>query len=254
MAGYTPLFGSIVTSSIWNEDSETRIVWITMLALANPTGMVEGSISGLAPVARVSIEACEKALEKLRQPDKYSRTKEFDGRRIIDVDGGWQILNYEKFREKARKRSAEYYRDYRKRKEPKEKDTIETHTQTHTQTGATECNIKPLAQQVAKGQLNTKKRSYPSKEEFVKYIKDKNLNISNPEGLFDGYNDGGWVDTQGKAVLNWKLKLHTLNNLSTERAALNQRPVRDFQKELMKQRQADVSRMLKELDAKEQKK
>lgn len=112
MAGYTPLFGSIVTSSIWNENSETRVVWITMLALADANGKVEGSISGLAPVARVSLESCEKALKKLKQPDKYSRTKEFDGRRIEDAEGGWQILNFIKFREKAKSR-AEYYRQWR---------------------------------------------------------------------------------------------------------------------------------------------
>ena len=82
MAGYTPLFNSIVTSSVWNEDSETRIVWITLLALADANGRVEGSVSGLAPVARVSLAACEKALHKLKQPDAYSRTKEYEGRRM----------------------------------------------------------------------------------------------------------------------------------------------------------------------------
>lgn len=144
MAGYTPLYGSIVTSSIWNEDDKTRIVWITMLALADATGKVEGSVSGLAPVARVSLESCKKAIDRLKQPDQHSRTKEYEGRRIKEIDEGWQILNYEKFREKAKKRTAEYYRNYRL------KHKTQTHTQTHTQTGATERNPKEVAQPLQK--------------------------------------------------------------------------------------------------------
>lgn len=101
MTGYTKLFGSIVGSTIWSEDDKTRIVWITMLAMANQHGEVEASIPGLAKFAKVSIEATEHALEKLKSPDKYSRSKEFDGRRIEEIDGGWLILNHAKYREKA---------------------------------------------------------------------------------------------------------------------------------------------------------
>ena len=92
MSGYTPLFGSIVTSSIWNEDNETRLVWITMLALADCQGIVEGSVPGLAHVARVSTEECRKAIQVLSSPDPDSRTADHEGRRIHTVDGGWQIL------------------------------------------------------------------------------------------------------------------------------------------------------------------
>jgi len=48
MSRYTPLFDSLVMSSIWDEDNETRILWITMLALANSEGIIEGSLTGLA--------------------------------------------------------------------------------------------------------------------------------------------------------------------------------------------------------------
>lgn len=115
MIGYTPLFGSIITSSIWNEDDSTRIVWITLLAMADMHGVVEGSIPGLAVVARVSTEACEKGIKALLSPDKYSRTKEHEGRRIVVVDGGWKILNHGMYRQKAKSRGADQRR-YRERK------------------------------------------------------------------------------------------------------------------------------------------
>lgn len=101
MTGYTKLFGSIVASTIWDEDDKTRIVWITMLAMANRHGEVESSIPGLAKFSKVSIEAVEQALEKFKRPDPYSRTKDHDGRRIEDMDGGWFLLNHPKYREKA---------------------------------------------------------------------------------------------------------------------------------------------------------
>lgn len=101
MTGYTKLFGTIIASTIWTEDDKTRLVWITMLAMANKHGEVEASIPGLAKFANVSIADTESALKKLLAADKYSRSKEFDGRRIEVIDGGWEILNHAKYREKA---------------------------------------------------------------------------------------------------------------------------------------------------------
>jgi curved DNA-binding protein CbpA len=100
MNGYTKLFGSIVASTIWREDNVTRIVWITMLALKNQHGIVEASIPGLADMARVEIDELKRALIKLSEPDEYSRTKEFEGRRIKEVPEGWAVLNHEKYRAK----------------------------------------------------------------------------------------------------------------------------------------------------------
>jgi len=101
MSGYTKLFQSIVTSTIWSEGDRTRIVWITMLAMANQHGEVEASIPGLAKLAGVPLEDCEKALGVLSGPDPYSRTKDFEGRRIEAIDGGWRILNHGKYRAMA---------------------------------------------------------------------------------------------------------------------------------------------------------
>lgn len=95
---FTKLFSSITESTIWAEPDHTRIVWITMLAMADRFGRVWASIPGLANRARVSVEACEEALETLLGPDRYSRTKDNDGRRIEPIEGGWRLLNHEKYR------------------------------------------------------------------------------------------------------------------------------------------------------------
>lgn len=102
-ASYTKLFSSIVTSTVWMEDSDTRIVWITMLALADKHGEVQGSVPGLARLSGVSMEACEKALHKFLTPDPHSRTEDAEGRRIEKIDGGWSLINYNKYRRMASK-------------------------------------------------------------------------------------------------------------------------------------------------------
>jgi len=108
MSGFTKLFSSIITSSIWSEDDKTRIMWITMLASADACGHVSGSIPGMAAIARMSVEDAKKSIQALCKPDQYSRSKEYEGRRLIDSEGGWDIVNYDKYRQK---------RDPEKRKE-----------------------------------------------------------------------------------------------------------------------------------------
>lgn len=96
--GFTKLFHSITTSTVWMQPDNVRIVWITMLALADKDGVVFASVPGLAHVARVELAATEAALKVLSDPDPYSRTPDSDGRRIEAVDGGWRIINHAKYR------------------------------------------------------------------------------------------------------------------------------------------------------------
>lgn len=101
MPNYTKLFNSIVTSTIWTEDDKTRILWITMLALADQNGEVHASIPGLARLAGVSVSDAETAVNKFLSPDEYSRTPDNEGRRIAKIDGGWELLNHSKYRRMA---------------------------------------------------------------------------------------------------------------------------------------------------------
>lgn len=114
MAGYTKLFSSILDSTVWQESKETRLVWVTMLVMKNRNQIVEASVPGLAKRAGVAISEAEMALERLKEADPYSRTQEHEGRRIKDVDGGWLVLNGEKYRDKM---SADEVRAYKAQKQ-----------------------------------------------------------------------------------------------------------------------------------------
>jgi hypothetical protein len=99
---FTKLFSSITESTIWCEDSDTRVVWITFLAMADRRGRVFGAIPGIANRARVSVSVAETAINKFLGPDQYSRSNTYDpaseGRRLVIIEGGWKIINHEHYR------------------------------------------------------------------------------------------------------------------------------------------------------------
>jgi len=95
---YSKLFSSILTSSVWDTDIETRVVWITLLALKDQDGFARvATVEGLARLARVSVEGARKAVEILTSPDPESSDPEHDGRRIERAPGGWVVLNAKKY-------------------------------------------------------------------------------------------------------------------------------------------------------------
>lgn len=127
MSGFVKLFSSIIDSTIWREKDTVRIVWITMLAKADKDGLVEASVPGLADAARVTLSDCEDALERLSAPDKYSRTKDNDGRRIRETEGGWILLNHAKYRADTSADRTRAWRERNKTKHVTQCDVTERH-------------------------------------------------------------------------------------------------------------------------------
>ena len=150
MSGFTKLFSSIVTSSIWVEDDVILRVWIALLATADSEGRVEGSVPGFANLARVSPEQMRTAIELLSSPDPDSRTPDHEGRRIEAIEGGWQILNYSAYRERGQGKEgsrAPYMRDYRrKKKEEQERDVTRNNNVTPIVTRNTEAEAEAEAE------------------------------------------------------------------------------------------------------------
>jgi hypothetical protein len=107
MTGWTPLWSSIVDSSVWCESKDVKILWITFLAKKDKNGFVAASVPGMAKAAGLTNEECLKALRVLESPDLMSSSKEHEGRRIRKVEHGWIILNHFVYRDlvsKARQR------------------------------------------------------------------------------------------------------------------------------------------------------
>src|SRR5678815_4938076 len=99
MSGYVKIYQSILDSSVWQENEPTRLVWITMLAMADMTGCLEASVSGIARRANVSIENCRRALERLSSPDPDDKSGVLDGVRIQKISRGWFVVNHKYYRD-----------------------------------------------------------------------------------------------------------------------------------------------------------
>ncbi len=96
---YNKLFTKILDSSIWLESDTTRLVWLTVVAAMDEDGFAQfASPLNLAHRARVSPDACLEAIRCLESDDPHSGDPDNAGRRIERVDGGWIVLNAEKYR------------------------------------------------------------------------------------------------------------------------------------------------------------
>lgn len=123
---YVKLDTDILNSTIWF-DHPQRDLFITALLMADPyevrapepqlrvTALEEtgwtvppgwyGFVAAAGPgiAARAGIpwdDETRAAMERLSSPEPESRSREFDGRRLARVNGGWIVLNYFKYRDK----------------------------------------------------------------------------------------------------------------------------------------------------------
>lgn len=130
----------MIDSTIWI-DHDARDVFITALLMAVPYeirepakqikvreieftgfevppgwyGFVAAAGTGIIHRCGIAREAGLSALERLGEPESESRTPDFEGRRMVRIDGGYLILNYDQYRKKDHT-SAERAKRYRERK------------------------------------------------------------------------------------------------------------------------------------------
>jgi hypothetical protein len=97
--GFTKLDEGILMSSVMAEDSNTFKVWIALLASCKEDGISRVSTIGLASHCFLTLDIVKQAIKKLESPDTESRSTNDEGKRIRRVDGGFEIINYQKYRE-----------------------------------------------------------------------------------------------------------------------------------------------------------
>jgi len=183
-------------------------------------GIVNASVSGLARLANVSVDACQAAIAKLEAPDPDSRTKDHGGRRIEPVEGGWVVLNHFRYRDAVSQdpevaNTRERVRRFRQRHAAPSAlpNTENTDTDTDTDTvkrrvTLPERNVTPgntliSAQELGKD-LGGVKFKKPTLEEVKAYIDERHSNVD-PELFYSHYEANGWVQgNRGKPVRNWK--------------------------------------------------
>ena len=117
MITYAKLASNIVSSSIWSEDDKTLRLWIYFLAKKDSNGDVFGSPVAFAHQCYMTLEECLERLKKLESPDPHSASEDFEGRRIEKIEGGFKVLNHDRYTKlgssKWREYNAEKQREYR---------------------------------------------------------------------------------------------------------------------------------------------
>jgi len=114
--GFTKLDERILQSSIMAESAITFKVWITLLASCQANGIAYVSAIYLSSICHLSLSRVEVALERLESPDPHSRSLADEGKRIKRVDGGYEIVNYDVYRNASlRDAEAERKRLYREK-------------------------------------------------------------------------------------------------------------------------------------------
>lgn len=119
LGGFVKLYQSVLSSSLWDLDVETRLVFFTMLVSASPIGFVRAATpTAIQRLANIPLESVERALAILEAPDPASRSEEEDGKRVVRVRGGWMVVNLRRYRdgrdpEKRREQNREAQRKHR---------------------------------------------------------------------------------------------------------------------------------------------
>jgi hypothetical protein len=145
---FVKLDTGILNSTLW-VGFDARNVFITALLMAEPReiteptpqlkvqaieptgfvvppgwyGFVKAAGIGIVRQSGIDRDRGMAALEELGDPDTESRSAEYEGRRLVRVNGGFVVLNYMKYRERD-ETNAQRCRRYRER----QKKLLETHS------------------------------------------------------------------------------------------------------------------------------
>lgn len=102
---YGKIFESMYDGTL-SADWKAMVTFQQMIVLADSEGVIDYTPPALARRTGIPLEIIEHGIEKLQQPDPYSRSPDSDGRRIVLLDEhrpwGWSIVNYEHYRDMSR--------------------------------------------------------------------------------------------------------------------------------------------------------
>ncbi len=138
---YGKIFESLYTGSMVGSGINVFALWAYVIASAKPPGTIELNPKILATVFGCTIDEVRDAIEKLCQPDPESRTKDFEGRRLIpEGQFLYAVPTWEKYnslrneieRREQNREAAQRYRS-RQRRHADEDDASSTSAQSaHT--------------------------------------------------------------------------------------------------------------------------
>ena len=101
---YGKLFESMFDGTL-AADWKALVTFQQLIILADKEGFIDITPAALSRRTGIPVDILEHGIEQLEEADKDSRSDSSDGRRIVRLDDhrpwGWQIVNYERYRNLA---------------------------------------------------------------------------------------------------------------------------------------------------------
>ena len=206
---YVKIHEQIFSSSIMEENVETRYIWFCLLTLADKEGFIDMTVPAIARRINISDITVASAIDKFMKPDPSSRTATADGRRLEKVreSFGWKIINYIYYRDLRNEQSRrEYMKEYMKNRRDVNKNV----------NASVNCKQRLAVLANTDTDTDTKRERKPKfippiLDDITKYIKENNYTVD-PNIFLKYFTESNWIDSNGKKVKNWKLKIITWNS------------------------------------------
>lgn len=109
MAHFSKIVDSILDSTLWEECPEARLVFLGMTFASDLDGeLLTRTKSALARRLNLSEEYLDKGLAVLTAPDPNSANPEYEGRRVVPIEGGWLVVSKRRYVESQTKKQARW--------------------------------------------------------------------------------------------------------------------------------------------------
>lgn len=225
---YSKLHSSLVNSSLWTEPDNVRILFITMLALADRDGCVYGSRGGIFRLANIKWNDedpdDQDPFEVLLSPDADSsdmmRNPDNEGRRIEEMPGGFKLLNYA------------YYRGLRNDDDRREQNRVAQERYRQRQSSSVS-QRKPRSAKTSQRQANpsasasvsssVSKKKTESTEEVIQYGISIGLTEEDGKWFWEKCEGCGWKNS-GKPIEDWKATMRSWKLVGTIFPSHKQKP------------------------------
>jgi len=132
---YGKIFQSMYDGTI-SVNWKALVTFQQMIVLCDSEGMIDITPPALSKRTSIPLDIIEDGIEYLSQPDPYSRSQEYEGRRIILIDEhrpwGWIIVNHQYYRDLSsvedRREKARLRKQKQRAKEGGKEDVTLSHT------------------------------------------------------------------------------------------------------------------------------
>lgn len=213
---FSKLDSGITKSSLWSEPLHVRVVFVSFLAEKDENGFVSAAYSSMQRICNVTKEQFDEAIRILESPDPESRTADFEGRRLQKIEGGWIVLNHEKYRlpeQIKNEQRKEYMKNYMRERRKCEGVNINKKL-TGVNSGLTSVSVSVSESEKKKEDCKGKEKDKPQRniippriEWVTEYCNERRNNVI-PQKFFDHYSARGWMIGKNK-MKDWQAAVRT---------------------------------------------